>query len=170
MIFAFTSAKAPLPLGAPQFLASPWWGYAPLALVTIAIAVFVYRLWRPIPQAGSVASLPAAPVESELRLQCYAGNRTATGLQTDNIWRWFTLLMIAQAMPEPGKRGKPMADHLMTALFITFDQPTTTNNLSISSPDMNLPRYEVKDFNQRSAIIVFDGALPVGTLVVQAHR
>jgi hypothetical protein len=35
--------------------------------------------------------------------------------------------------------------------------------------DIRLPAYEVKDFNNRFAIIVFAGEVPMGTLEIVAH-
>ena len=49
-------------------------------------------------------------------------------------------------------------------LFINFDRPVNVGTLSVNSPDMALPMHEVKEFNNRFAIIVFNAALPSGTL------
>jgi hypothetical protein len=47
IVFAVKSLDAPLPGVAPSFLAAGFWNYVPLVLVTIALAIFLYRLLSP---------------------------------------------------------------------------------------------------------------------------
>jgi sorbitol-specific phosphotransferase system component IIA len=54
-------------------------------------------------------------------------------------------------------------------LFVTFEDDVTVGTLNVRSPDMQLPVYEVKEFNQRYAIITFHDNVPTGTLEVQVH-
>ena len=166
LVFAIKSVEAPLMPGAPSFLASEIWNFAPLSFVTVALAIIVYRQLHPlraVPQPPN-----PGPVESLLELRIHGGGRTPTGVRTDNIWRWFTLAFeVVSVSRESGfAPPKPMA----AVLFIAFDRPTVTRNLSISSPDMSLPRHEVKDFNARTAIIAFANELSPGTLIVRAHH
>jgi hypothetical protein len=46
-------------------------------------------------------------------------------------------------------------------LFVTFDNPVRVGTLEVSA-DFKLPAYEVKEFNNRFAIIVFGDDLPTG--------
>jgi hypothetical protein len=56
-------------------------------------------------------------------------------------------------------------DHGPVCLFILFDQPTKDGVLNVAS-DSVLPRYDIKEFNDRFAIIAFAGPIPVGTLEI----
>ena len=47
LILAFRSWSAPLPNGAPPFLASNFWNVAPAILLTVALLVFIYRQFNP---------------------------------------------------------------------------------------------------------------------------
>jgi hypothetical protein len=56
----------------------------------------------------------------------------------------------------------------LATLFVSFENDVAINTLVVRSPDMRLPIYEVKEFNQRYAIIVFSDEVPAGTLEVEA--
>jgi hypothetical protein len=49
-------------------------------------------------------------------------------------------------------------------LFVTFAPEVRIASLKVRSPDIRLPRHEVKEFNQQFAIIVFFEKLGEGTL------
>jgi len=51
---------------------------------------------------------------------------------------------------------------IMTTLLITFDKQTKVGTLKVTGENMIIPQHEVKEFNQRYAIIVFTGVVPVG--------
>jgi hypothetical protein len=51
-------------------------------------------------------------------------------------------------------------------LFISFEYPVKVGTLEVSSPDFVMPHFEVKEFNNRFAIITFSNDIPVGTLVI----
>lgn len=57
----------------------------------------------------------------------------------------------------------------LPTLFMTFDPEVRISTLSVRSPDMKLPRHEVKEFNQKFAIIVFSEKLPEGTLEIRVE-
>jgi len=54
LLYAVKAAELPLMHGAPHFLASGFWNYAPLALISLALLIFVYRQFRPL-RANKVA-------------------------------------------------------------------------------------------------------------------
>jgi len=54
----------------------------------------------------------------------------------------------------------------LATLFVTFENDVVISTLNVRSPDMQLPPYEVKEFNQRFAVIVFSDNVPAGTLEV----
>jgi hypothetical protein len=66
--------------------------------------------------------------------------------------------MVALEQPT-GKRS----EFPVPLLFVTFDNPVRVGTLEVSA-DFKLPTYEVKEFNNRFAIIVFGDELPTGTL------
>lgn len=47
LIMALKAGDLPLLSGAPAFLASDVWAYLPLALISLAMAIFLYRVVRP---------------------------------------------------------------------------------------------------------------------------
>ena len=52
---------------------------------------------------------------------------------------------------------------------MTFEDDVAVGTLNMRSPDMQLPVYEVKEFNQRYAIITFQDNVPAGTLELEVH-
>ena len=95
---------------------------------------------------------------AEIKFHLYGDARTPEMLFNQNIWRWYNLNVLNLESKEV----------LFNSLFISFDKPILTGTLKITSPDMKLPIYEVKEYNNRFAIIVFNGQLPSGTLVVSS--
>ena len=67
-VYAIKTAGLPLMEGAPTFLASDFWGYLPLALLSVAAVIFLWRALRPVaatdhplPSQASPAATPAKP-------------------------------------------------------------------------------------------------------------
>jgi len=54
----------------------------------------------------------------------------------------------------------------LVTLFISFETDTIVSTFKVRSPDIQLPTYEVKEFNQRFAIVVFSNNVPAGTLEI----
>jgi hypothetical protein len=48
----------------------------------------------------------------------------------------------------------------ITNIFISFERPVMVGTLVLSSADYVIPRYEVKEFNNRFAIIAIDQTPP----------
>ncbi len=97
-----------------------------------------------------------------LRLHIYNDNRIPDRLSTENIFRWYYLSNIIALKGTDGNQQ----EIVFPTLFITFDPDVRVTTLRVGSPDMQLPRHEVKAFNQRFAIIAFMGELSEGTLEV----
>jgi hypothetical protein len=99
---------------------------------------------------------------SELRLLIHGDEREPTLMFYMNISRWYFLRQVLVGIDkETGERAK----HVAISLFVSFDQPTKVKILEVKS-DAILPRYEVKAFNDRFAIIVFSAPIPAGTLEI----
>ena len=104
------------------------------------------------------------PVQSALlRLHIYADQRIPEALFTENIFRWYHLRQGFVAI-EP-HLGRHTNIHMST-LFITFEPEVVISSLRVRSPDIVLPVNEVKEFNQRYAIVTFSGPLSEGTLEI----
>lgn len=95
-----------------------------------------------------------------LQLHCYADNRLPQRLNIENIWRWHRFVAKATVYSDEGVYELPGIE----VFFINFDQPVKVGTFSVSSPDIQLPGHEVKEFNPRFAIIVFESIVPQGTL------
>ena len=105
-----------------------------------------------------------APVKSALlRLHVYADQRVPEALRAENIFRWYHLRHgITAIAPDTGQQ----THFLMSTLFITFEPEVIISSLRVRSPNIALPAHEVKEFNQRYAIVTFTGALTEGTLEI----
>lgn len=115
-----------------------------------------------------VAETPdTSPRDASIRFHLYGDERTPQRLDFENVWRWFYLRTLQRTITDatPGDYQT-----LNTIFFLTFDRPVTIGTLEISSPDFDLPQYEVKDFDVRSAVVVFSGALPMGTLEMRVRQ
>jgi hypothetical protein len=103
---------------------------------------------------------------AEIRLRSYGDTRMPEKLSDENVWRWFVLRTLQMNISNP---KRPKTQEIHCTLYLSFDKPIRAGTLTISSPDAKLPRHEVKEFNNRYAIVTFEGSLPVGTLVAVAH-
>ena len=111
---------------------------------------------------GKVASERNLVDKAVLRLHTYGDFRIPDRLAMENIYRWYYLVNI-QVTPRPDGEDRKI---IGSTLFVSFDPDVRSTTLSVRSPDMKLPIYEVKDFNQRFAIVTFSGEVPAGTLEV----
>jgi hypothetical protein len=106
---------------------------------------------------ASAASTPGGLKErAELRIHIYDDNRLPERLSGDNIWRWYYMHEVLVMLDQDGSKRSEI---LTAKLFICFDQPVSVGTLTIKS-DKPLSRYEVKEFNNRFAIIHF-GEAPI---------
>jgi hypothetical protein len=97
-----------------------------------------------------------------LRLHVYGDNRTPDRITAENIFRWYYLKSMLVVVSTNGEQRVAA----LYTLFITFDPEVRITTLQVRSPDIQLPPHEVKEFNQRYAIITFSGDIPEGTLEV----
>lgn len=113
----------------------------------------------------SKQSTPSLVDSALLRLHVFQDHRTPDRLEAKNIFRWYYLshVLIGRATD-----GKDLETELPT-LFISFQPEVRITTLKVRSPDIKLPRHEVKEFNQKFAIIVFSEKIPDGTLEVSVE-
>jgi hypothetical protein len=98
-----------------------------------------------------------------LRLHVFADQRMPELLKGQNIFRWY---LLRQALVSFSPDRTESHRFPMTTLFITFEPEIEISSLRVRSPDIKLPHHEVKEFNQRYAIVVFGGDLAEGTLEI----
>ena len=99
---------------------------------------------------------------ASLRLHVYGDSRMPDRITSENIFRWYYLRTIIQFQ---GPQG-PIRHSTMPTLFITFDPEVRISTLTVCSPDLALPMHEVKEFNQKYAIVVFSDDIGPGTLEI----
>ena len=104
------------------------------------------------------------PRYAALRLHVWGDHRSPDRIEAENIFRWYYLQNITIVINE---KGAEVRQNTSNILFLTFDKDVSVSTFKVQSPDIQLPVYEVKDFNQRYAIIVFSGAVNAGTLEVK---
>jgi hypothetical protein len=154
-----------------------------LALLTLALQYYFPQLPAWAPRVGfgagifllgvSIGLIAAGglrrkrPVRSgaSLRMHIFGDHRAPNRLSFDNIFRWYYLQSaVINVAPQGNQRLATFG-----TLFVTFEDDVTVGTLTVRSPDMQLPLYEVKEFNQRYAIITFLDNVPAGTLEVEVH-
>lgn len=64
LIMAIKAGDLPAPAGAPSFLSSDLWAFGPIALVTAALLIFIFRLIRPAASRGAITSMSDAHAAS----------------------------------------------------------------------------------------------------------
>lgn len=100
-----------------------------------------------------------------LSLHIYGDKRTPESISVTNVWRWYYLqLEFTLIHPETGMT----TNRRISILFLNFDNPVKIGSLLVNSPNINLPTHEVKEFNNRFAIITFNDELQPGTLNITA--
>ncbi|MBU6470443.1 MAG: hypothetical protein KGQ68_07150 [Gammaproteobacteria bacterium] len=100
-----------------------------------------------------------------LRLHIFKDHRTPDRLEAKNIFRWYYL---SHVLSGKSTDGKDIEMELPT-LFVSFQPEVRITTLKVRSPDIQLPRHEVKEFNQKFAIIVFSEKISEGTLEVSVE-
>lgn len=104
---------------------------------------------------------------AELSIRVYGDERAPSNIKLVNIYRWYFLNYIGYKQGhKPGELQAEITGHV---LYINFENPVKAANLEVMSPDIKLPLYEEKQFNERFAIITFGSKLPAGTLNIIVH-
>lgn len=132
----------------------------------ISIGAFLLGLSVGLIAAGGLRRKRSVVKIASLRLHIFGDHRTPERLSFENIFRWFYL---QTAINGVGPSGITRIGILAT-LFVAFENDVVISTLNVRSPDMQLPTYEVKEFNQRYAIIVFSDNVPAGTLEVKVSQ
>jgi hypothetical protein len=133
-------------------------GYLIFTLVLVALASALVI----IPKLSAI--LRGTNNTAFIRLHIHADERQPDKLHTENIFRFYQLRNVLLAPLAEGG----LAQGASTTMFVTFENDVEITSIEVSSPDMVLPVHEVKEYNQRYAIICFAEFLPGGTLEVRA--
>ena len=112
-----------------------------VTLVVLAAALVIAATIRGI--------LKSSAKTGQLRLHVYADERHPTRLSDSNIFRYYYMRNIVHIISPAGREETGNA-----FLFVSFVDDVIINTLEVTSPDAKLPRHEVKEYNQRYAIIV----------------
>lgn len=115
--------------------------------------------------AGGLRRRRQARPTASLRLHMFGDHRAPNRLGQENIFRWYYLQITVEGVAPQGPQRIATFATLAT-LFVTFEEDVVIHTINVRSPDMQLPRHEVKEFNQRYAIIVFSDNVAAGTLEV----
>jgi hypothetical protein len=135
-------------------ITSPFWAFAPLALIILATVILIGR------EIGWIG--PKLEDIAELHLRYYQGHPIPTAVSYKNIWRWFSLQNNLYVHTPLG-----LMTGSNTNIFIAFEKPVKVGTLILSSADYVMPKYEVKEFNNRFAVITIDET-PAGVLDIKA--
>ena len=137
---------------------------APLWLLASAYTVGILLIGVSIGliSAGGLRSKKRVAPNALLRLHVFGDHRAPQLLLAENIFRWY---YFQTAINQVGPQGVVQVGKLIT-LLVTFEDDVVIHTLRVMSPDMLLPIYEVKEFNQRYALIAFSDNVPAGTLEI----
>jgi hypothetical protein len=128
-----------------------------------ALAIFLFGLSIGLVAAGGLRRRRAICQKASLKLHVYGDHRTPERLSFENIFRWFYHQATFDGVGPAGTTRLAA----VTTLVVSFEEDTAITTLKVRSPDMQLPLYEVKEFNQRFAVIVFGSTVPAGTLEIE---
>jgi hypothetical protein len=130
--------------------------------VIFGVGVFLSGLSLGLLASGGLSRTPKRAKRAALKLHIFGDHRAPERIDHENIFRWYYLQNALMAI---GPSGPEKVAGIAT-LYISFDPEVDITTLRVRSPDMALPVYEVKEFNQRYAIITFSDNVPTGTLEV----
>lgn len=143
------------------FPQAPTW----VASLGFGIGIFLFGLSAGLLAAGGLRRKRSVLSRASLRLHIFGDHRTPNRLSHENIFRWFFLQMGVDGVTPQGNQRVVT----FSTLFVTFEEDVAIHTLTVYSPDMQLPVYEVKEYNQRYAIIVFSDNVPAGTLDINVR-
>jgi hypothetical protein len=147
----------------PDYLSHlPKW----VAPAGFGIAILLIGLSAGLLAAGGLRRKRTVAKSASLRLHVFGDHRTPQRIAYQNIFRWFYLQTEISAVGPAGRQKMG----LLATLFATFEDDVVIHTLTVRSPDMQLPIYEVKEFNQRYAIIQFMDNVPAGTLEIEVSQ
>ncbi len=151
--------------GALEFfpLKVPSWVLVPgVGVGLIMLGVSLGLIW-----SGRRSKQPTQSLADKalLRLHIFKDHRIPDCLEAKNIFRWYYLRHVLFGK---SAEGKDLEIELPT-LFVSFQPEVRITTLKVRSPDIRLPRHEVKEFNQKFAIIAFSEKIPEGTLEVSVE-
>jgi hypothetical protein len=122
------------------------------------------------PYAFRTPDTTATPIRSVLRLQFYGDERVPTAIENQNVATWYTLYSPRAAMISTdnatGKKTTVAEIPKSWAIFMTFDRPTTFNEVTVSLSSPGLPAYDIKQTTTRSVLVTFSSDIPAGTLEI----
>ncbi len=145
----------------PYFLPSlPNW----LMIVGVACGTLLLGIAWGIVVADRRQFKLKGPIDRALhRLRVYADTRLPEAVHYENIFRWYYCPRILSLHSHD---GEPLVSMGITTLFVSFEPGVKISTLKVRSLEGKLPSHEIKDFNQRFAIIAFTGEAPEGILEV----
>ena len=126
------------------------------------IGIFLFGLSVGIIVSRRLSGKPKRVKRVVLKLHIFGDHRAPERIDHENIFRWYYLQNAVMTMSPSG----PEQIAGFVTLYISFDPEVEISTLRVRSPDMALPVYEVKEFNQRYAIVNFADNVPAGTLEV----
>lgn len=148
-------ATAALPGAVEYFFPlSPSW-IAPLGHFT---GVLLLGLSVGLMLAGGIHQKRTIRPKASLSLHSYGDHQVPTRINQENIFRYYFLSSI--------DTNTGLVNS--STLFIIFEDDVRIHTLRISSPDMQIPFFEAKEYCQRYAIIFFYGRVPIGTLNIES--
>lgn len=144
----------------PDLMESPAWMFAPMTCVLLGTLILVGH------GINKKEAPPPALAESfELHLRFFGDNRPPLMISEKNVWRWYSLRNVFTVMTPDGKAQETA----ITNIFIAFDKPLWAGVARVSSNDYVVSRHEIKEFNQKFAIVTIE-TTPPGVLDISGGK
>jgi hypothetical protein len=137
---------------------APKWVWFPLGLGLICALAFIYGITLPkVAEATGSQSITGpytGPTRLNLAFQSDMEIPRVAGRA--NVFRWFILRTDVRTTGATALR-----ESVGSTLFVVFERPVTSTDAHVEVTFVGAcrPPYEVKDFSQRSMVVVFDGII-----------
>lgn len=163
------------------FLSSPFWGFAPLALMAIASLIFILKSIIHFPEYNNVilhttsptiSQLKPGQTETFLRLKFRGGQIEPLEVKAVNILQWY-VVWSGNAIYEIRDKKNIVKDTIQFprtwVVYLLFDAPILMRQLIVEPSMPSFPRYEIQIATSNFAIITtFGDDPPIGLLDISA--
>jgi MFS family permease len=113
--------------------------------------------------------LPKSPrlaTSAVLEVSVYRGGRNAESIREENIGRWALVETSYDVRKQDGALARSF---FHTFIILTFDVPIQDPVFRVDAHNMQLPPHEIKFGNERFALVLFEGALLPGTVIISVR-
>jgi hypothetical protein len=132
------------------------WGYASMLALGFVGGIGIARWQDKHARTGAEGAV--------IELLIHGDERHAESVREENIGRW---AILKSGYSVRKREAGLVTTYLHTILFATFDVAIAPpSSFRVSGRNMILPQYDIRFANERFIVVLFEGKIPPGTLVV----